>query len=506
MENILYGFMQSFNIINLIAAFLSVALGIMVGALPGLSAAMGVALLIPITFGMPAETALIALAGVYCGSMYGGSISAILLHTPGTSSAAATAIDGYQLTLQGKAGKALGTATISSFIGGILSAVALYALSPLLANLALKFGPAEYFWLSIFGLTIIAGVSSKSMVKGLISGALGLVMSTIGMDPMLGVKRFTFGATELIDGLPFTATLIGLFSVSQVFILAEKKIKESGKVSALKDKVMLSMSEIKRITPTVLRSSIIGTVVGILPGAGGTIASFMGYNEARRFSKNKDEFGNGSIEGVAGAEAANNAVTGGSLIPTLTLGIPGNSVTAILLGGLVIQGMRPGPDLFTIYGKTTYTFFAGFVVVNIFMLILGLLGANLFAKVSAVKDSILIPIIFSLSVIGSYSIYNRLFDVWVVLIFGVIGYFVKKFDLNAAAIVLALVLGPIGETGLRRALIISRGNYNILFSSTISWVLIALSVFSLFSPILMDRLEKIGEIKAKSKDKVQKDN
>lgn len=490
MENILYGFVNALKFTNIIAALLSVAIGIVVGSLPGLSAAMGVALLIPITFGMPAETALIALAGVYCGAMYGGSISAILLHTPGTSSAAATAIDGYPMTLKGQAGKALATATIASFIGGILSSVALYTLSPPLASLALKFGPPEYFWLSIFGLTIIAGVSTKSMLKGLISGALGLVLSTIGMDPMLGIPRFTFGNNGLLQGLPFTATLIGLFSMSQVLLLAEKKIKDLKGSREVKDKVYLSKDEIKRITPVSLWSAIIGIVVGILPGAGGTIASFIGYNEAKRFTKNKEAFGTGIIEGVAGPEAANNAVTGGSLIPTLTLGIPGNSVTAILLGGLVIQGLKPGPDLFTIHGKTTYTFFAGFVIVNILMLILGLFAVRLFAKVSKVSDAVLIPIIFALSVIGSYAISNNMLDVWVMFIFGIVGYFVKKFNLNSAAMVLALILGPIGEAGLRRTLIMHKGNYMALFGSTISWVLIGISVLSLMTPVIMSIIEK----------------
>lgn len=490
MNDILYGLMNALSIVNLLTAFGSVFVGIIVGALPGLSAAMGVALLIPITFGMPADAALIALAGVYCGAMYGGSISAILLHTPGTSSAAATAIDGYPLTMQGKAGKALATATTASFIGGFLSTIALYTIAPLLANLALKFGPTEYFWLSIFGLTIIAGVSSQSMLKGLVSGALGLVISTIGMDPMLGIPRFTFGQSFLLEGLPFTATLIGLFSMSQVLILAEKKIIEMNKIKELSGRMYLTWEENKRIIPVSLRSTLIGTVVGILPGAGGTIASFMGYNEAKRFSKSDIEFGKGNIEGVAGAEAANNAVTGGSLIPTLTLGIPGNSVTAILLGGLIIQGLRPGPDLFTVHGKITYTFFAGFAIVNIFMFILGMLGVRLFAKISTIKDSILIPMIFALSVVGSYAINNRLEDVWVMFIFGIMGYFVKKVNLNPAAIVLALILGPIGETGLRRTLIMNKGDITSLFNSSISWVLIVLSVLSLFSPILMEKLEK----------------
>lgn len=490
MENILFGFVTALKLVNIFTALLSVATGIIVGSLPGLSAAMGVALLIPITFGMPAETALIALAGVYCGAMYGGSISAILLHTPGTSSAAATAIDGYPMTLKGQAGKALATATLASFTGGIISSIALYTLSPPLAKLALQFGPTEYFWLSIFGLTIIAGVSSKSMLKGLISGAFGLALSTIGMDPMLGIPRFTFGNNALLQGLPFTATLIGLFSMSQVLLLAEKKIIEKQKVKEVKDKVFLDKGEIKRIIPINLWSGLIGTVVGILPGAGGTIASFIGYNEAKRFTKNKKDFGTGIIEGVAGPEAANNAVTGGSLIPTLTLGIPGNSVTAILLGGLVIQGLRPGPDLFTIHGKITYTFFAGFVVVNILMLMLGLFGVRYFAKVSKVNDSVLIPLIFALSVIGSYSITNNIMDVWIMFIFGIVGYFVKKFNLNPAAIVLALILGPIGETGLRRTLIMNDGNYMALFNSTISWVLIIIATLSLLTPLLLNIIEK----------------
>lgn len=496
MGNIAYGFLNAFKLINLFAALASVGVGIVVGALPGLSAAMGVALLIPITFGMPADTALIALAGVYCGAVYGGSISAILLHTPGTSASAATAIDGYQLTLKGQAGKALTTATIASFIGGILSSIALFTLSPPLARLALKFGPAEYFWLSIFGLTIIASVSSKSILKGLISGALGLVLSTIGMDPMMGVPRFTFGAPSLLDGLPFTATLIGLFSMSQVLILAEKSIKEREKAKSFKTEFFLTKHEFKRILPVSLWSSVIGIIVGILPGAGGTIASFIGYNEAKRFTKDKEAFGTGIIEGVAGPEAANNAVTGGALIPTLTLGLPGNSVTAVLLGGLVIQGLRPGPDLFTLHGDIIYTFFAGFVIVNIFMLVLGLFGVRLFAKVSNISDSILIPVIFTLSVVGSYAITNNIADVFIMFIFGVIGYFIIKLDLNSAAVVLGLILGPIGETGLRRTLIMSHGNAGALFESTISWVLIVISIISLILPLIMSKIEIKSDVKA----------
>ncbi len=495
MGEVLHGFLNAIMPINLVASVLSVAVGIIIGSLPGLSAAMGVALLIPLTFGMSAETGLITLAGVYCGAVFGGSISAILIHTPGTSSAAATALDGYQLTLKGQAKKALNTAVISSFGGAMISAVALYLFAPPLAKLALKFGPAENFWLSIFGLTIIAGVSSKSVIKGLLSGALGLALSTIGMDPMTGTARFTMGSIHLLDGLPFTATLIGLFSMSQVLILSEKEIKKSsGDITPEGSNEGLSAKELKGLLPTIFRSGIIGSVTGILPGAGGTIAAFIGYDWAKKFSKNPNEFGRGAIEGVAGPEAANNAVTGGSLIPTLTLGIPGNSVTAVLMGGLIIKGLQPGPDLFTLHGKITYTFFAGFIVVNIFMLLLGLFASKHFAKVSKVPNNYLIPIIFCLSVIGSYAINNSMFDVGIMFIFGIVGYFVKKFGLNAAAIVLALIVGPIGEEGLRRVVLMyPKSPLEHLLSSPISITLIIMSLLSLLSPFILAFIEKIRD-------------
>ena len=418
----------------------------------------------------------------------GGSLIPMLtLGIPGES---VTAIEGYQLTLQGKAGKALAVACFSSFCGGLLSCVSLYFFAPLLAQLAMKFGSPEYFWLSIFGLTIIAGVASKSLLKGLISGALGLLLSTIGMDPMEGAQRFMFGQASLYEGINTTCALIGLFSMSQVLILAEKKIKQRAKAAKFSDKITLSGKEIKRITPTILRSWIIGNLIGILPGAGASIACFLGYNTSRQFSHHKEEFGKGSIEGVAGSEAANNAVTGGSLIPMLTLGIPGESVTAVLMGGLIIQGLQPGPELFTRYAPMTYTFFAGFVLVQFFMLGIGLLGCRGFAQISRLSDAILIPSVAVLCVVGSFAIHKNFFDVVIMMIFGVLGYLVRKFDLNPAAIVLALILGPIGENGLRRSLRLSGGSPAILFSTPLCWVLIALCVFGVCSPIFMNRMEK----------------
>ncbi len=483
------GFVDAVTPINLIAMFIATAIGVAIGCLPGLSAAMGVALLLPVTFGMSPATGLIVLGGVYCGAIFGGSISAILIHTPGTPASAATAIEGYQLTLKGKAAKALTVACFASFCGGLLSCLSLYFFSPILTELALQFKSPEYFWLSLFGLTIIAGVASKSLIKGLISGFLGLLISTIGMDPMEGVERFMFGVDTLYGGVNVTCALIGLFSMSQIMILAEKKIERRAEAAKLKDKFGLSKQEIKRLSPTVIRSWIIGNVIGILPGAGASIASFIGYNEARQFSKHKEEFGHGSIDGVAGSEAANNAVTGGSLIPTLTLGIPGESVTAVLMGGLIIHGLQPGPELFTTYAGMTYTFFAGFVLIQFFMLFIGMAGARGFALIAKVSDAILIPSILVLCVVGSFAIHNNIVEVIIMIIFGIIGYLARKFDLNPAAIVLGLILGPIGERGLRRSLMLNDGDPSILFSTPLCWCLIVLCVFGVLSPLLMSKFE-----------------
>lgn len=484
------GFLNALSPMNLLLMIVATAVGVTIGCLPGLSAAMGVALLLPVTFGMDPATGLIILGGIYCGAIFGGSISAILIHTPGTPASAATAIEGYQLTLKGQAAKALTVACFASFCGGLLSCISLYFFAPPLAQLAMKFKSPEYFWLSLFGLTIIAGVSSKSMLKGLMSGVLGLLISTVGMDPMEGVPRFMFGQDTLYNGVDVTCALIGLFSMSQILMLAEKKITARPQATEFKHHFAMSRREVKKITPTIFRSWIIGNIIGILPGAGASIACFIGYNEARRFSKEKDQFGKGSIEGVAGSEAANNAVTGGSLIPMLTLGIPGESVTAVLMGGLIIHGLQPGPELFTTYASMTYTFFAGFVLVQFAMLAIGMGGAKGFAQISRLSDAILIPSIFLLCVVGSYAIHNNVVEVVIMLIFGIIGYLVRKFDLNATAVVLGMILGPIGERGLRRSLMLNDGDPSILFSTPLCWVLIALCIFGLLSPIMMDRMEK----------------
>ncbi len=482
------GFLVVLQWHNLLFLLFGVVGGIIVGALPGLTATLGVALLIPLTFGMDPSTGLIMLGGIYCGAFYGGSISAILIRTPGTPAAAATVFDGYQMTLKGEAGKALGGAVVSSFTGGMISAAILLLLAPPLAEFSLKFGPPEYFWLAVFGLTIIASLSGHSLVKGLISGGIGLILSTIGMHPLSGFLRFTFGQTALYDGIPIIIALIGLFSFSQVLVLAETRGEAPQVTEELVKSVAPTRRELREISPTLLRSSIIGTIVGMIPGAGGDIASFMGYNEAKRFSKHPERFGKGTLEGVVASEAANNGVTGGSLIPLLTLGIPGNSVTAVFLGGILIHGMRPGAELFTEHARVTYSLIMSLFLANTMFLVIGLLGARYFIRVTKVPRGMLAPIILALSVVGSYAIRNSVADVWLMLGVGLLGYFMRKLEFPLAPICLAIILGPLAESSLARALVMARaGEIPILLmflTRPLTLVLIALTLLSLLPPLI----------------------
>lgn len=471
----------------LAALVLGVAGGILIGSLPGLSSTMGVALLIPVTFGMNPIPGLVMLTAIYTSAMYGGSISSILIHTPGTPAAAATAIDGYKLTQKGMGGKAIGVATVSSMIGGTISAIALLFLAPPLAKISLAFSAPEYFLIAIFGLTIIGSLASKSMIKGLTSGVIGLIIGTVGIDILTGFPRFTFGVPFFQSGISLVPALIGLFSLSQVMIQAEKSLqKKSKKAGKLEGKILPTMDEFKMISPTILRSSGIGIASGMLPGAGGDIGSWLGLNEAKRFSKNRAEIGTGHIEGVAAPEAANNAVTGGALIPLLTLGIPGSSTTAVLLGGLTMQGLVPGHALFTgSNANITYSIIIGFLIANILMGLIGLSAARIFIKASQAPMVILSPIIVILCVVGSYAINNNFWDVWVMLAFGLIGYFGRKTGFHPAPVIIGIILGPIAENGLRQSLVLSKGDIlPYFFSRPLSITLMVLIVLALFSPLI----------------------
>ncbi|MGC9493829.1 tripartite tricarboxylate transporter permease, partial [Vibrio genomosp. F10] len=452
-EHLLSGLLVAFSPAVLPVLIFGVVGGIVLGALPGLTATMGVAILLPFTFGMEPTSALVMLIGVYIGGIYGGSIAAILLKTPGTPASAATVLDGHTLAAKGQAARALSISAIASFVGGLISTIILIAIAPMLANFALRFNAPEYFALALFGLTIIASVSSQNILKGLLAGTIGLLVSTVGLDPISSVPRFTFGVMDLYSGINVIPVLIGLFALSEAINQIEKIIKEKrAKVPKFSHK-LLSKKDLKEMMPTAVKSGLLGTSIGSVPGAGADISAFICYNEAKRVSKKPEEFGNGSVQGLAAAEAGNNGVTGGSLVPLLTLGVPGDAVTAVLLGALIVQGLTPGPLLFTQNPEIVYGIFSSMLVANAVMLIIGLLGIRFFCRIIEVPKIMMIPIIIFLSVIGAYAINNSMFDVGIAIAFGLLAFVLGKLEIPSSPILLAIILGPMAETNLRKSLL-----------------------------------------------------
>jgi putative tricarboxylic transport membrane protein len=479
MSSFLAGFAQVFSFQTFPFLFLGVGGGIIVGALPGLTASVGIILLLPLTYQLDPSTAMVMLCGMFCGAIYGGSISAILISTPGTPSAAATVLDGYPLAQKGQAGKALGVATVASTVGGIISTFCLIFISPQLAGLALKFGPEEYFALMVFGLTIIGSVSGKSLTKGIIAGLFGLLIATIGLDPVTGYARFSFNLPDLMGGFPLLPVLIGLFAISEIFIQLENIARKTYRQIDRKiGNVLPTFREIKKLSPVILLSSLLGTIIGVIPGTGGAIASFLAYNEAKRWSKDPDSFGRGNIAGIAAPEAANNGTTGGAMVPLLTLGIPGDVVTAVMLGALMLIGIRPGPLMFKEHADVINAIFAGMMAANILMLVLGLLCVRLFPHVLRIPISTLFPVIFSLCFLGSFSLNNSIYDMAVALGFGVLGYIMRKNGFPAVPIILGIILGPIAEDELGHALLLSHGDWLVLFQSPIALAFYGLAAFS----------------------------
>lgn len=487
--------------LNLLLMVIGVAVGIVIGALPGLTVTMALALLLPFTFSMQADAALITMGGLYIGGMFGGCISAILINTPGTPSAIATTFDGYPMTKMGKPHHAIATAALSSGIGGIIGGFALLFLTPLLADVALKFGPPEYFWVAILGLTMIATLSSGSMLKGLLGGAIGLLLGTIGIAPIGGEARFTFGFPSLVAGLELIVVLIAFFCIPEILSMIENKLSHQRMTyKPEKGVVRHIFHKLIRQPFLLIRSSIIGIIVGIIPGAGGNVAALLSYDSAVRFSKEKSSFGKGNYKGVAATETANNAEVGGSLVPLLSLGIPGAPPAAIILGALMIQGITPGPNLFTAHAGLVYTFLWAFLIANVVMIVLGLYGSRYVGQIVNLPIYYLVPIIVFLTVIGSYAIRNNFLDIAMMIGIGIVAYFLKKFGFNPAPIVLGLILGPIAEIGLSQTMLIGQAQgsvWAVFFSRPVSIILIMLCSLSLVSPLITEWFSKREKQKEK---------
>ena len=497
-------FSNFFSLESLIALVVGVVGGMVIGALPGLNATMAISLLIPITYTMSPYAAFIMMMAVYTSAFYGGSLTAILIHPPGTPSSAATAADGYALTQKGRGLEAMGMSTIASMIGGALSGVALLTLAPLLGKVTLLFSAPEYFLIVILGLSIIGGLGGGSAVKGYLMGVFGLILGTIGTDTITGQLRFTFGNMGLYSGISTVPALIGLFSISQAMVLCEQhaafKRGEHRTVdeSALHGKFLPSAKEMIFHLPNFIRSAIIGIVVGILPGAGGDIGAWFAYGQAKKASKHPEEFGNGSIEAICASETANNAVTGGSIIPLITLGIPGSTVAAVLLGALIMHGLTPGQSMFGKNVTTTYTIIIGFIAANILMGLIGMLICRQVIKITKVSDAILVPVIVVLSTIGSYSINNRISDVYMMLAFGLIGYLFKKVGLPTAPIILGLLLESTGEQGFKNAILMAKDTPVLLYylQRPASLVLILLIVATVIVPTIQSAVKAVRDRRA----------
>ena len=455
-----------FTLENILWINIGVFVGWVFAAIPGLSVILCVILFLPVTYTMTAIPGMMFLLGIYCAGGYGGSVSAILINTPGTPHAAATMLDGHPLSEKGRTKAALKIALYASTFGGIFSALTLLFLGPQVARVAAQLGTPEYFMVCLFGLTIIAGVSGKSMIRGLISACLGLLIACVGSDPMTSYDRFTFGISRLYLGLDLAVCLIGLFALVEILAKAEKRLDDLHMdTTKIKDDGKITKSEYKRMLRPVLLSSLIGVMVGIIPGTGASEASWFSYSQAKNMSKHPEEFGHGSVEGIAAAESANNAVTGATLIPLLTLGIPGDGTVAIMLSALMINGLNPGLSLFTTDGDIMYAIMLGLILVNLFMFIQGKFLTTIFAKVVSIPQEILTPIIVIFCFAGAYSINNNYFDVGVALVFGILAWVLRKLDMPPVPILLGLVLGNMTETNFRRALLISNGDPSIFFSS-----------------------------------------
>ncbi len=485
LDMLLNGFLAVLQPANFIYLFMGVVLGLVMGAIPGLTATMAIALIVPLTFYIEPTQSIIMLLGAFNAGTFGGSISAILIATPGTPAAAATVADGFALAKQGKAGKAIMTALASSAFGCTFSSIILILIAQPIAKYALKFGPGEYTVLMIFSLSIIASAAGESMVKGLIAGLFGLLFGTVGMDPIYSIPRLTFGSVTLSSGINLVTMLIGSLAVAEILIQVEGVAR--GKVNAHlpgpsnHDDNVFSFKDFKGVWKTWLRSSCIGCIIGALPGLGSSLACFVGYDAAKRASKNPETFGKGSIEGVAAAESANNAVCGANMIPLLSLGVPGDTATAILIGAFLIQGLTPGPLIFREAPQLVYNIYSGILLSNLVMVLVTLATYRLFTRISRLQTTVIFPSVCMFCIVGVYALNQSLIDVWIMLFFAVFGYVLMKFKFPAACLLIGFILSPILERNYRLALLISNNDFGIFFKTPITWILWAITVFSLFT-------------------------
>lgn len=481
---IINGFITAGNPLSLALIVICVAIGIIFGAIPGLSATMAVALFLPVTYGLQPSIAMSVLMALYIGGVSGGLISAILINIPGTPSSVATCFDGHPLAARGEAAKALGVGVVFSFIGTIFSILALMFISPWLAKLAIEFGNFEYFSIALFSLTMIASLSGDSLIKGVFSGTLGFMFATVGIAPIDSAKRFTFGFLDLMSGFDMLTVMIGLFAVGEIIAAAKDSRKEGQKAVTQPDMKSVkgfgfSIKEFLGQQVNMFRSALIGIGIGILPGIGGGTANILAYSVAKNQSKHPEKFGTGIIDGVVASESSNNAAIGGALIPLLTLGIPGDTVTAMLLGGLMIHGITPGPRLFMEHTAVVYGIFGALTIAAFVMLFLEFYGLRIFVKLLTIPKHILLPVIFCLCGVGAYGLNSRTFDLWSVILFGVIGFGFSSFKIPIAPFILGFILGPMAETNLRRGLMLHQNSLQPLFDSPICMFFLTIAGLSL---------------------------
>ena len=491
--NVLYGFQVALQPLNLFYCFMGTLIGTLVGVLPGLGPAAAIALLLPSTFHASPVSATIMLAGIYYGAMYGGSTTSVLVNIPGEAASVVTCLDGHQMALKGRAGPALGIAAFGSFIAGTFGVIALTITGPILSGVALRFGPPEYFSMMIVGITVLTYLSSGSMIKSLMTATVGLILGGVGMDAISGKYRFTYGMQILADGVGLVPLVMGLFGISEVLENLETEIRREI-VSAKFRNLFPNLQDWKDATGPILRGTFLGFFLGLVPGGGAIIAAFVSYAIEKKVSKHPEEFGRGAIQGVAGPEAANNSAASGNFIPLLTLGIPCNAVMAILLGALMIHGLQPGPLLMTkapdLFWGTIVSMYLG----NVMLLVLNLPLIGLWVKVLKVPYYLLYPLILLFCLIGAYSIGNNPGDVLLMLVFGVVGYLLKKFQYDGAPLILAAVLGPMLEEAFRQSLMLSKGNFRIFISRPLSLCFLITACVLLIIPIVTQR-KKLATLK-----------